>query len=108
MHDGRHLPRMNEGPVIKSNCNQRYATSGATAARFRRICEAAEIPYQEFVNRADLPCGSTIGAIASAGLGIDTVDVGNAMWAMHSLRETVGVQDLSLMQAAMDHFFLER
>lgn len=93
VHEPNHKPRLNGGPVIKEHVEQRYATDGETSARFKLACEAEEVPYQDFVIRSDLACGSTIGPIASAGLGVKTVDVGNAMLSMHSIREQCGARD---------------
>lgn len=59
--------------MIKFNTNQRYATNAATAAMLRAMAKAADVPLQDFVVRNDSPCGSTIGAILSAGLGIRTI-----------------------------------
>ena len=100
-HDPEHLPRINGGPVIKINANQRYATSARGAAVFGAICERAGVPCQRYVNRSDLPCGSTIGPISAAALGIDTIDVGNPMLSMHSIREQAGSRDPELMTAAL-------
>jgi aspartyl aminopeptidase len=95
-HEPQHLPQLNRGLVIKSNSNQSYATSGETAARFRLLCEAAGYEPQRFVVRTDLPCGSTIGPITAAELGIQTVDVGAPMLSMHSCREMAGTLDVHL------------
>ena len=103
-HEPRHMPRLNDGPVIKVNTQQRYATSAETAALFESLCQDAEVPVQKFVNRTDLACGSTIGPISAALLGIRTVDVGNAMWSMHSIRETGGAADPARMTAVMARF----
>ncbi len=104
MHDGTHMPRINSGPVVKTNNNQRYATDGETGALFRRLCRDNQVPCQEFVNRPDLACGTTIGPITSARLGIRTVDVGNPMWSMHSIREMAGSRDPEFMQRVMTAF----
>lgn len=95
-HEPQHLPQLNRGLVIKSNSNQSYATNGETAARFRLFCEAAGYEAQRFVVRSDLPCGSTIGPITAAELGIATVDVGAPMLSMHSCRELAGTLDVHL------------
>lgn len=92
-YDPAYAPLMNGGPVIKMNANYRYTTTSESATTFIRYCEIAGIPYQKFMTRSDLPCGSTIGPVASALLGIPTVDIGNPMWGMHSIRETSGVKD---------------
>ncbi|PIE16093.1 MAG: M18 family aminopeptidase [Proteobacteria bacterium] len=92
-HEPNHHPHLNAGPVIKVNANQRYATSGEGAALFEALCREAQVPVQRYVNRTDLPCGSTIGPISAARLGMRTVDVGNPMLSMHSIREQAGVLD---------------
>ena len=100
-----HLALVNQGPVIKTNANQRYSTNADTAARFIQLCKRAEIPYQQYAHRTDLGCGSTIGPILAAQLGVATVDVGNPMWAMHSIRESAGVLDHSYMIAVLKALF---
>lgn len=96
-----HHVEVNGGPVIKHNVNQRYATSAASAARFMQCCERAGVPYQQYAHRSDLGCGSTIGPLLAAQLGIASVDVGSAMWAMHSARESAGAHDPAYMIAAL-------
>jgi aspartyl aminopeptidase len=105
MHEPDHMPRLGDGPVIKWNHNQRYATSGHSAARFTRACEAAGVTPQKFVVRSDLMCGSTIGPITSAELGISTVDIGNPMLSMHSIREMAAVADVEKMVRVLERFF---
>ena len=105
-HDTDYAPIINRGPVIKSNANLRYASNAETCARFALLCEAADVPYQYFVSRSDMPCGSTIGPMSSALLGIPTVDVGSPMWGMHSVRETQGVADHAYMIEVLKKFFV--
>ena len=100
-----HHALVNQGPVIKTNANQRYSTNAETAARFIQLCKSADVPYQQYAHRTDLGCGSTIGPILAAQLGIASVDVGNPMWAMHSIRESAGVLDHSYMIAALKALF---
>lgn len=95
-HEPQHQPRINQGLVIKSNANQSYATDGLTAAAFALACERVGYEAQRFVVRTDLPCGSTIGPITAAELGIPTVDVGAPMLSMHSCREVAGTLDVFL------------
>ncbi|PKO37670.1 MAG: M18 family aminopeptidase [Betaproteobacteria bacterium HGW-Betaproteobacteria-6] len=102
-----HHALVNAGPVIKSNANQRYSTSAETAARFMAICDKAGVPCQQYAHRTDLGCGSTIGPIVAARLGIPSVDVGSPMWAMHSIRESAGVLDHAYMIAALTTTFSE-
>ncbi|AKU99397.1 Aspartyl aminopeptidase [Labilithrix luteola] len=104
-HEARHKPVLNGGPVIKVNAQQRYATSGSTAALFRDLCARAEVPVQHYAHRTDLPCGSTIGPIASTLLGIRTVDVGNPMLSMHSIRELGGSRDPGMMTRVLELFY---
>lgn len=104
-HEARHKPVLNGGPVVKVNSQQRYATSGATAAMFRDLCARAEVPVQHYAHRTDMPCGSTIGPIASTLLGIRTVDVGNPMLSMHSIRELGGAKDPGMMTKVLGLFY---
>jgi len=106
-HEPEHKPRLNGGPVIKLNANQRYATAGDGAALFEALCREAGVPCQKYIHRTDLPCGSTIGPISASRLGITTVDVGNPMLSMHAIREQAGAHDHPLMIAVMTRFFAD-
>ncbi len=103
-HDPQHAVKMNQGPVIKVNANHRYATSAFTSTVFQQLCETVDIPFQKYIHKTDLPCGSTIGPITATGLGIPVVDVGNAMLSMHSIRETAGTSDHEMMIKVLTHF----
>jgi len=92
-HDDNHGPLLNGGPVIKTNANQRYASNSETAALFRLLCQRLDIPVQSFVVRSDMACGSTIGPITAGGIGVRTLDIGVAQFAMHSVRELTGSLD---------------
>jgi aspartyl aminopeptidase len=96
MHEPQHAPLLNRGLVIKSNANQSYATDGVSGAAFEALCRKVGYAPQRFVTRSDLPCGSTIGPITAAKLGIPTVDVGAPMLSMHSCREMAGTLDVHL------------
>lgn len=100
-----HKVMVNGGPVIKTNVNQRYSTNAETAARFMELCEKAGVPCQQYAHRTDLGCGSTIGPVVAAQLGVASVDVGSPMWAMHSARECAGVLDHTYMIAALTAAF---
>ena len=106
-HEPDHWVALNGGPVIKLNTNARYATESTTAAVFLRACEQAAVPTQWFVTRSDLACGSTIGPLTAAQLGIATVDVGVAQLAMHSCRELAGSHDPGWFVAATCAFFAD-
>jgi aspartyl aminopeptidase len=103
-HEPRHKPLINGGPVIKTNSQQRYATTATTAAMFAELCKTEGVPVQHYAHRTDLPCGSTIGPITSTLLGIATVDVGNPMLSMHSAREMAGSADPALMTRVLTRY----
>ncbi len=104
-HDDNHGPLLNHGPVIKINANQRYATNSETSSFFRLLCQQANIPVQSFVTRSDMGCGSTIGPITAGQLGIQTIDIGAATFAMHSIRELAGSQDLGYLINVLQSFY---
>lgn len=104
-YDQDHRVTVNKGPVIKVNANHRYSTESVSQAMFIDWCEQAGVPYQKYTHRCDLACGSTIGPITSARMGIRSVDVGSPLWAMHSIRESAGVLDHGYMIKAMKRFF---
>jgi aspartyl aminopeptidase len=104
-HDKQHAPLINEGVVIKVNANDRYATTGETAAMVRAWCEAANVKVQDFVTRQDIGCGTTIGPITAANLGARTVDIGTPMWGMHSTYETMGAHDMAAVIRLARVFF---
>jgi len=104
-HEPGHRPMANHGPAIKLNHNQRYATSATSAALAQRVFEAAGVPWQVFVSRNNMPCGSTIGPITATRLGIDTVDVGVPQLSMHSARELCGTQDPLWLAAGLTTYF---
>ncbi|MFT5442798.1 MAG: aspartyl aminopeptidase [Myxococcota bacterium] len=104
-HEAGHRPVIGKGPVIKYNQNQSYATDAVTSAAFVTYCEAAGVAPQYFVSRSDLSCGSTIGPITAARLGIATVDVGNPMLSMHSCREMAGTADVKPMIDVLAGFY---
>jgi aspartyl aminopeptidase len=92
-HDGNHSPVLNQGPVIKINANQSYASNSGGCAKLVQLAEQQGIPLQYFVSRADMACGSTIGPLTASNSGIETLDVGVATFAMHSIRELAGSAD---------------
>ena len=105
LHEPKHQPVLGGGPVVKINVNQSYATDGESWASFERWAREAEVTTQRFVVRSDLRCGSTIGPITAAELGIRTVDAGNPMLSMHSCREVAAAADVPKMIDVMKRFF---
>ena len=85
----------------------RYATNAETGFLLRELSRRADAPVQEFVVRNDCPCGSTIGPIISARVGIRTVDLGVPSLSMHSIRETMGVEDVTTNARLFATFFRE-
>lgn len=106
LHDSRHAPELNKGPVLKMNTNQRYASNGITTSLFRQWAEDLNIPVQDFVTRSDLACGSTIGPITASKVGVPTLDVGVPTFAMHSIRELAGRDDAHYLYRILREFFL--
>lgn len=104
-HDNNHGPLLNKGPVIKVNANQRYATNSRTTALFKAVCETVEVPVQTFVVRSDMGCGSTIGPVTAAGLGVETIDIGVPTYGMHSIRELAGSDDAWHLARALTEFY---
>ena len=92
-HDPNHQIALNAGIAIKRNANQRYATDALSESFIVDVCRDAEVPLQYYIHRNDLPCGSTIGPVTAARLGVPTVDLGAPQLSMHSIRETAGTID---------------
>ena len=103
--DPTNRPYMNKGIVIKYNANQKYTTDAVSAAIFKEICKKAEVPVQSYVNRSDIPGGSTLGNISNSHISLNTVDIGLAQLAMHSPYETAGIKDTELMIKAVKKFY---
>lgn len=91
--DPTNHPVLGGGPVIKINANCKYMTDADSAAVFKTICEKADVPCQYFVNHSDVAGGSTLGNILTSQIDLRGVDMGAALWAMHSVRETASVSD---------------
>lgn len=104
-HDPVLHPMMNEGPVIKIHANQKYTTDGESGAIFETICKLADVPVQKFVNRSDMVGGSTLGNVSTGKIDIRTVDIGNPMLSMHSVRELSGTLDHTYATKAFVAFY---
>jgi aspartyl aminopeptidase len=103
-HDPQHQVALNGGPVLKANANVRYATDAPGAGLVALAAEQAQVRLQRFAMRSDLPCGSTVGPITAARLGITTVDVGMPQLAMHAAREHAGSRDPAQYRALIAAF----
>ena len=103
--DKQNRPVMNGGVVIKHNANLKYTTDALSSARFALICERAGVPVQHFANRSDIAGGSTLGHISAAHVSVESVDIGLAQLAMHSLYETAGTKDLPLLTRALEEMW---
>ncbi len=104
-YDPTNHPVVGGGPVIKINANCKYMTDADSAAVFRTICDKAGVPCQYFVNHSDVAGGSTLGNILTSQIDLRGVDMGEAIWAMHSVRETMATRDHAYTIAAFKTFF---
>ncbi len=100
-HDPNHQIELNAGVTIKRNANQRYATDAVSEGFIVDVCRSAHVPLQYYIHRNDLPCGSTIGPVTAARLGVSTVDLGAPQLSMHSIRETAGTMDAIYLADAL-------
>jgi aspartyl aminopeptidase len=103
-HEPEHWIELNAGPVIKLNTCMRYATDAEGEAAFQLACERAKVPFQKYFHRSNLACGTTIGPLTAARLGMRTFDVGCPQLSMHSIRELCGAEDPGLMVRALGAF----
>ncbi len=104
-HDPTNHPVLGGGPVIKINANCKYMTDADSASVFKNICENADVPCQYFVNHSDVAGGSTLGNILTSQIDLRGVDMGAAMWAMHSVRETASAADHGYIIRAFREFY---
>ena len=104
-YDPTNHPVLGGGPVIKFNAAQKYASDAVSAAVFSEICRKAGVPCQRFVNHSDVAGGSTLGNILASSIPLRGVDMGNAILAMHSCRETGSVADHAHCVRAFTQFY---
>lgn len=103
--DPTNKPVMGKGLVFKTSANKKYSTESTNASIFKNALSNKNIPYQLYVNRSDIIGGSTVGPMLSQKLGISAVDVGAAIFAMHSTRETSAVSDVKNVIEALSAFY---
>lgn len=104
-NDVTNKPVLNGGPVLKISASQSYANDSRGASVIRMLSEKCGVNLQTFVNRSDMPGGSTLGSITSANLPMRTIDIGIPLLAMHSARETMGVKDQESIEKLLTCFF---
>lgn len=104
-YDPTNHPMLGGGPVVKFNASQKYASDAVSAAIFSEICREAGVPCQRFVNHSDVAGGSTLGNILTSSIALRGVDMGNAILAMHSCRETGSVADHIYTVKAFTRFY---
>lgn len=105
-HDPVNRPVLGGGPLLKINAQQKYSTDSVGTARWAAACASAGVKYQEFVSNNSIACGTTIGPLTATRLGITTVDIGPALWSMHSAREMCAVSDIAALHDALASSFL--
>lgn len=103
-NDITNFPVLNGGVTLKQACSQSYAGDAKAIAIVKGLCEEADVAYQIYVNRSDIPGGSTVGSISSAMLPMRTMDIGLPLLAMHSAVETMGARDQEQLNLLMQHF----
>lgn len=104
-YDSANRVYMNGGIVIKYNANQRYTTDAVSEAVVKYVCEKADVPYQLYANRSDIPGGSTLGNLSNEKVSLNTADIGLAQLAMHSSYETAGAKDTTYMIDFIKEFY---
>ncbi|AQZ14921.1 APE4 (YHR113W) [Zygosaccharomyces parabailii] len=104
-YESQHKPIIGNGPVVKINANQRYMTNSPGIVLVKQLADKVKVPLQLFVAANTSPCGSTIGPILASKTGIRTLDLGNPILSMHSIRETGGSADLGLQIKLFREFF---
>lgn len=92
-HEPRHPLKLTQGIVLKNNAQNRYASDAQSSSLILKLCNTLKIPVQNYVNRSDIPCGSTVGPVNAGRTGIRTVDIGLAELSMHSTRELMATKD---------------
>ena len=104
-HEPQHIALLNKGVLIKTNAQQRYASNAKSLAEIINLCHKEKIPFQHYVSRGDIPCGTTIGPIHATKTGISTVDIGIPQLSMHASREIMGTEDHSSLFRLLSAFF---
>lgn len=104
-HEPQHIALLNKGIIIKSSAQNRYASDARSSAAIVDLCRKHKIPFQKYVSRGDIPCGTTVGPIHANRTGMPTVDLGIAQLSMHSCREIMGAKDLGALCDLLNVFY---
>lgn len=104
-HEPRHLALLNGGIIIKTNAQNRYASDARSTATIISLCHKNHIPFQKYVSRGDIPCGTTVGPIHAHITGMPTIDIGISQLSMHSCREIMGAQDILALCNLLKAFY---
>jgi aspartyl aminopeptidase len=101
-HDSVHRPHVRHGPALKKSTFASYATDLTSAFPLRLAAQKTKVELQEMFGRNDVGAtGSTIGPFISSALGLAVADIGSVQLSMHSIRETMAVEDLSNLVTLM-------
>ena len=103
--DPTHRPKLNGGLLLKYNANQKYTTDAVSEGMVRYLCEKEGVPLQKYVNRSDIPGGSTLGNLSGEKVSINSADIGLAQLSMHSAYETAGARDTEYLIKAIAGFY---
>ncbi len=106
-HEPLHQLTLDGGPAVKTNVSQRYASDARSIAALVEACDGAGVELQQYAHRGDMPCGSTIGPVTAARLGISTADLGAPQLSMHSARELMATVGPSQLRAALTAFLAD-
>lgn len=104
-HEPRHTALLNKGVLIKANAQNRYASDARSTAAIVSLCHQHNIPFQKYVSRGDIPCGTTVGPIHSYVTGMPTIDIGISQLSMHSCREIMAAKDYLALCRLLSAFF---
>lgn len=104
-HEPQHATLLNNGVIIKANAQNRYASEARATAKIVSLCQKHKIPFQKYVSRGDIPCGTTVGPIHSHATGMPTIDIGIAQLSMHACRELIAVKDYTALCNLLIAFF---
>lgn len=105
-YDSINHPIMGLGPCVKVHANQHYATDAVTLWAASSAAKASGVNLQNFISNNSVGCGSTIGPMIAAQIGIRTFDWGVPILSMHSARELASLRDLANFLRVLCAFFI--